>query len=373
MKKLRNPFLLTGYYSREYFCNREQELEMLKDHLKNERNVVIYSWRRIGKTALIKCFLTLVEKEKQAEAVYVDLLGTRDMATALKQITQAVFDRFGRTISGIPDALQKLLGRTGVELSFDPVTGIPRFSVGLRDREYTENSLEAIGTYLQSRKKQVLFILDEFQQITHYKDLSGEAIFRSWAQSFPGIRFMFSGSHRAMMVSMFTEKNRPFYRSTQLMQLDPIDFDAYGSFIKGHFEHNHKSFDEEAARAIYVWSRKQTYCIQLACNKIFSMYDSMRLEYLQEVYKDILDQESPVFSGYTKLLTNLQWDVMLAIAKEEPLSNPLSKGFINKYFLGAASSVNTALKMLQKNELVIEDDGKYYVHDVLLARWLQSL
>ena len=32
-----------------------------------------------------------------------------------------------------------------------------------------------------------------------------------------------------------------------------------------------------------------------------------------------------------------------------------------------------AVRMLQKNELVIEEDGKYLVHDVLLARWLESL
>ena len=60
-------------------------------------------------------------------------------------------------------------------------------------------------------------------------------------------------------------------------------------------------------------------------------------------------------------------------AKDEPLVNPLSIEFINTYHLGATSSVNTALRMLQKNELVIEDEGSYFVHDVLLARWLQSL
>ena len=69
----------------------------------------------------------------------------------------------------------------------------------------------------------------------------------------------------------------------------------------------------------------------------------------------------------------MQWKVLQAIAKEEPLVNPLSKEFINRYHMGATSSVSTALRMLQKNELVIEEDGTYFVHDVLLARWLQSL
>ena len=331
------------------------------------------SWRRMGKTALLKYFLTNLEREKKAETVYVDLLGTRDMSVAVKQITQAVYDRFGKTSSGISTAFQKLLGKIGAELSFDPVTGAPSFGFGIRNQGVTDKSLEAIGSFLDNRKKQILITLDEFQQVTNYSDQDGEAVFRSWMQSFPGIRFIFSGSHRNMMISMFSEKNRPFYRSAQLLQLNPIDLTSYKPFIRNHFKDNQKYIDETAIESIYSWSRKQTYCTQLLCNKLFGLYNNVNPENLFSVYEDIMAQESPVFSGYTKLLTRTQWEVILAIAKEEPLTNPLSKQFADKYHLGAASSVSTALKMLQKNELVIEDDGEYYVHDVLLARWLQSL
>jgi len=373
MKKLRNPFLLTGFHGKEYFCDREQEIKILKEHFDNERNVVLFSWRRIGKTALIKYLLSILEKEKKAETVYVDLLGTRDMAAALKQITQAVYDRFGKTSSGISTTFQRLLGKIGVELSFDPMTGTPTFSIGLKDQGGTERSLKAIGDFLDGRNKQVLIILDEFQQIIAYADQNGEAVFRTWMQSFPSIRFIYSGSHRKMMISMFSEKNRPFYRSTQLLQLDPIDLELYKEFIGNHFEKNYKTINETIIQAIYTWSRGQTYCIQLVCNKLFGMFDSVGLENFQQVSREILDQESLLFSGYTRLLTDIQWKVMLAVAKEEPLGNPLSANFVNKHNLGATSSVNTALKMLQEKELVIEEDGKYYVHDVLLARWLQLL
>ena len=76
MKKLKNPFLLTGFLSKEYFCDRESEIKELKDHFINERNVVLFSWRRIGKTALLKCFLEDIVEEGGAETLYVDLLGT---------------------------------------------------------------------------------------------------------------------------------------------------------------------------------------------------------------------------------------------------------------------------------------------------------
>jgi AAA+ ATPase superfamily predicted ATPase len=373
MKKLKNPFLLTGFYSKEYFCNRESEIKELKDHFINERNVVLFSWRRIGKTALLKCFLDDIVEEAGAETLYIDLLGTRDLSTAISKLTRAVYERYGETVSGISVSFKNLLSKTGLELSFDPLTGVPRFSIGVRQSENIEKSLEAIGGFLSNRKKRVILVLDEFQQVTSYPEKDGEAVFRSWAQSYPGIRFFFSGSHRNMMLSMFTEKNRPFYRSAQLMQLDPIELKAYQDFVRHHFVSNKKSFDGKAFEEIYKWTRMQTYYIQLICNRIFGSYNGIDKEIIDEVYKQILDQESLVFSGYTRLLTNMQWKVLLAVAKEEPLSSPLAHDFISRYQLGAASSVSTALKMLKKNELIIVDEDKYYVHDVLLSRWLQTL
>jgi hypothetical protein len=132
--------------------------------------------------------------------------------------------------------------------------------------------------------------------------------------------------------------------------------------------------DREIIGDIFSWSRMQTYCIQLICNKLYEQFNEVGLKNLQHVYHEILDQEAVLFSGYSRLLTKMQWEVLKAVAKEEPLINPLSKHFIQRYQLGAASSVSTALKMLLKKELIIEEDGgRFLVHDVLLARWLQTL
>jgi AAA+ ATPase superfamily predicted ATPase len=373
MKKLRNPFLLTGYYSMDYFCDREQELGKFHEHIDNERNVVLHSWRRIGKTALIKCFITQLEKEKKAEAVYIDLLGTRNMAEAIRSITQAVFDRFGRTGSGISYSIQKLLGSIGLELTFDSNTGAPSLGMGMRSAELHDKSFAALGEFLVNRNKRILVVFDEFQQVVRYTEQNGEALFRSWMQSFPGIRFIFCGSHRHMMISMFSGKNRPFYGSAQLMQLDPIEQGPYAEFIGRMFKSGGKEIDRTAIQQIFKWSRMQTYCIQLICNKLYALYDHVEEKSLEGVFHEILQQESSFFSDYLKLLTDMQWRVLKAVAREEPLRNPLSKDFIGKYDLGASSSVSTALGMLKKHELIFQEDGAYHIHEVLLRNWLESL
>jgi len=48
-----NPFPTKGYISNEYFCDREDELKILKNNVTNGINTTLISARRFGKSALI--------------------------------------------------------------------------------------------------------------------------------------------------------------------------------------------------------------------------------------------------------------------------------------------------------------------------------
>lgn len=50
----RNPFLVYGYASPRYFCDREAETQQILSALENERNLTLIAPRRMGKTGLIK-------------------------------------------------------------------------------------------------------------------------------------------------------------------------------------------------------------------------------------------------------------------------------------------------------------------------------
>lgn len=59
MEQLNNPFVIYGYKGAEYFCDRKKETKTIVEALENERNVVLMSPRRIGKTDLyIMCLRT---------------------------------------------------------------------------------------------------------------------------------------------------------------------------------------------------------------------------------------------------------------------------------------------------------------------------
>lgn len=373
MKNTGNPFILAGYAGKKWFCNREEEIKKITDHVKNERNITLYGWRRMGKTAMLHRWVEDSMFPKGTELLYVDLLTTSNFGEALRTITKAVYEKFGKAGNGIKTTLQQLFSAIGVSIQFDAFNSTPQISFGLNSSSMPERSLNALGKFLSERKKKMVIVLDEFQQIVNYEEKNAESYFRGWMQEFPRLRFIFCGSHRNMMVSMFTEKKRPFYKCTQLMSLEPVPLDKYTGFIQNHFTDSEKIIDETTIRHIYSWSRGQTYCIQLICNYLYGNSRKVSDADLTGTYEKLFEQEKPVFANYQKILTQLQWNVLVAVAKEEPLKNYLGNEFITKYKLGAASSVKTAIETLRKNELIIEDKGFQYVHDVLLARWLGSL
>ncbi|MDG5767660.1 ATP-binding protein [Balneolales bacterium ANBcel1] len=368
-----NPFLLSGYIDRRHFCDREQELSQLHDHFRNERNVVLYSWRRIGKTALIQCFFDELSRKRGHELIYVDLLATRSASDAIRAITQAVYQYFGRTERGFTATLQQLLGQVGAEIHFNAYTGQPYLTFRWQAPRLPEQTLEQIGAFLAGHKKPVIIGIDEFQHVSSYSDSNGEALFRAWTQQYPELRFLFSGSHRGMMESMFTQKSRPFYRSAQQIRLEPIPLEAYAAFIRKHFKKHEKEIGFHHVEEIYRQCRGQTYAIQLVCNKLFAGCDNVTEAGIIRVFDEIITQEKQVFSGYGKLLTDRQWQALVAIAKGEPVTNPLSKEFVQGQGLGATSTLAASLKALQEKELIIQDYDGYYVHDVLLSRWLKDL
>jgi uncharacterized protein len=372
-KKPLNPFVLTGYLGKEYFCNREKQIKELQNHLRNDRNIVIYSWRRLGKSALIyRLFDEIFEKNK-VETLYVDLMATANLSEALQQIIEAVYFKFGKTNASIGQTFLKILGSLGVEFSIDPLIGVPSISLGLKANQPSEVTLFKIFEFLNNRKEKLVIAIDEFQQITHYENNNAEAVFRNIMQQFPSIRFIFSGSHKHLMSSMFAEKNRPFYRSCQTIHLLPIDKSDYSDFIKSQFTSGNKNIEDECIDMIYTWSRGQTFSIQLLCNRLYGDYKNVRPEELDITINNILQQDASFFAHYQHILPKNQWNLLKAIAKEDIVESPTAMVFLKKYNLGAASSVSTALKKLLETELIIHENGTFYIQDILLSRWLRTI
>jgi uncharacterized protein len=373
MKSIENPFILTTSPGKKYFCDRDHELKILVSHVENNRNVVLYGWRGLGKSTLIHRFLEKLENKGQYETLYIDILPANTFEEVIKKIALAIFEKYGRGKPGISSAMNKLFFVLGASIRFDPYSDMPDLYLGPRQAGREEQSLQALGEFLKERKRKIIIAIDEFQQIDFFEEKNGESLFRTWMQKFPEILFVFSGNQRGKILNMFTDKESLLKQNVQLIPLSPILLERYTPFIQDHFVSKGKEISEDVIEKMYSWSRGHTYIIQLVSNYLFAQCTQVKEEDLHRVCHQIIEQYLPVFASFPKMLTKVQWNLIKAIAKEEPLLNPLSHEFLSRHQLGAASTVSTALKSLQKQELIFQEEGAYFVQEVLLSRWMKNL
>ena len=189
-----NPFLLTGYVSPDYFCDREQETQKLISALQNGRNVTLISPRRMGKTGLIRHIFHQMKAEKQAKCYYVDLYKTDSLASLVEQLASVVLGSLDTTEAKIIKQVTTFFKSFRPLLSFDSLTGVPTFMVDIKP-ELAEHSLAEIFSYMEQSGQLCVIAMDEFQTIVDYGEKNVEALLRSHVQHLTSVHFIFSGSN----------------------------------------------------------------------------------------------------------------------------------------------------------------------------------
>lgn len=369
-----NPFLIYGYYSPEFFCNRQVEEERIVSSLNNGRNITLFSIRRLGKTGLIEHVFYKLKSEKKIVLFYLDILATTNLSNFVNSFASTVLGK----LESKPEKFIKRVGEifTSIRpvISFDPNTGAPNLQLNIQSTEEANSSLEKIFDYLKKSGKRIVIAIDEFQQITHYPEKNVEAVLRTNVQRAKNISFIFSGSHKHILLSIFSQYGNPFYQSTEMMQLERINESDYSEFIKSKFAKGKKKINDSAVDKILGICRLHTYYVQFLCNRLYGLREKLVTEALvKDTLNNILKENEAVYINYRNLLTEYQWKMLKSIAREGNAKLITSKDFITKYRLGTPSSVHTAVKSLLEKEMIYKEHEEYFIYDVFLERWLERL
>ena len=357
--KPNNPFLISGYYSPEFFCDREQETGTILDALHNGRNVTLIAPRRMGKTGLIRhAFYRLKEKQPDVVTFYMDIYSTQLLGDFVRLFASTVLGQ-------LDSAPQKALSFT-----FDELTGVPKVTIDVAPAE-EENTLKEIFEYLGSSEKRCYVAIDEFQQIAEYPEKGVEALLRSYIQFLPNVNFIFAGSKQHLMQEMFTSSKRPFYQSTQPLTIGPIRQDEYANFATGHFSAHNLELSKDIFNSIYEKYEGHTWYVQCLLNHLYGYDRDVDMELVAYAIEQILSEYSYTYADMLKAYSSGQVRLLKAIAKEGCVKEVLAGDFISTYRLRAASSVSAALKKLLENELVYQTADGYMIYDRFMGEWLR--
>lgn len=375
MKKLPlNPFICQGYESPKYFCDRDKETKLMISTLYNGRNITLISPRRLGKTGLIwNTFHQIQSENKDAICIYIDIFPTKNQHELVNMLGSAVFNAaiskgkvFGRKILDVLGSLRPLVG-------IDSLTGMPNVTLNI-DPAQSEMSIKSIFSHLNRIEKEVFIAIDEFQQINNYPETGTEAMLRSHIQFLHNIHFIFSGSKQHLMSEMFMSPQRPFYQSTDIMNLLPLNENVYYEFANSFFKDNGGVLNEEVFHELYNTFDGYTWYIQSILNRLYENYRKVEsVEQLRGTILFVTESKSPQYESLTQLITENQFALLKAIAKEGIVTEPTGKDFLKKYRLSSASSIKTALESLSDKELIYRQSNGYIVYDRFLGIWLSRL
>ena len=368
--KSSNPFIITGYISPKYFCDREVETKKIIEAIRNNRNLTLYSLRRIGKTGLMQHVFYKLKKEY--ELFYIDIHSTSNLADFINILGDSLIGKLDSTSSKFIKRVGEIFSSLKPSISFDALTGNTTVNLSIDSQAEAKQSLNKIFKYIESSGKKVVLAIDEFQQIASYPEKNIEELLRSHIQQTKNISYLFAGSSKHLITSMFTDKKRPFYQSTELMHLEKIDKKKYSKFIIKNFEYYGKSIAVEDVEFILNWTKTHTFFVQYVCNKLFSTgINKINIKLIKQTLFSILKENEDSYNQIKILLPKNQWNLLRAISLEDGIEQISAQSFISKHHLSSPSSIALALKALLHKELITFIDKKYQLENVFLQRWIE--
>jgi AAA+ ATPase superfamily predicted ATPase len=185
-----NPFILNVYGGPEYFCNREKETDTMINAISNKRNLTLISYRRLGKSGLIKHVFNRLQNRKSMKLIYVDIMDTADLSGFVELLAREIIGRVDNKTMQLLKIFGNIVKSIRPRISVDPMTGTPEIEISIPSDVQPETSLSEIFSYLQKQEKHVIIALDEFQQIMEYPENNIEALLRKYIQQLNNTTFI---------------------------------------------------------------------------------------------------------------------------------------------------------------------------------------
>lgn len=369
-----NPFITSGYLSEEYFCDRVQETEMLTRYLVNGNNVALISPRRLGKTGLIEHCFHQAKIQSNYYTFLIDVYATKNLQEFVFELGKGILNNlkpFGKKAwETFLQCLSSL--RTGISFDF---SGNPSWNLEMGDIKTPVITLDEIFHYLEQADKPCMVAIDEFQAISKYPEDNVEAVLRTHIQHCRNANFVYAGSQRHMMGEIFMSPSRPFYQSTTVMELRPIDIAPYTRFITDHFQKGGRNITAETVQEIYRRFEGITWYIQFVSNALYALTlpgEVCTIDKVNVAISNILSQLNFTYSSLLYQLPAKQKEVLMAICKEGKAREITSSKFLRTYKL-TASSVQGAVKGLLEKDFITNELGTYTVYDKFFDIWLKML
>jgi hypothetical protein len=354
------------------FCNRVQERKHLQHNIEHLIHTFFISPRRYGKTSLVFEVLNTHDYPY----AQMQFFNAFQDAIVVKRFLQGCADLLKNLISPTQQALKKIqnlfrnvkvvLKIHGVETQFafetthhDPVDAI----MGL---------LKDIESLLKSQKKTAVIFMDEFQDIVE-SDMSDElqACLRDFIQKSKHICFIISGSRRHMLLKLFDDSKKPFYKLFDRVLLKRIHAEDYKKFLVKHSKsHWDRALSDAVIDHILGISECHAYYFNRLCQKIWLLDKRPDQSVVDLCWSLLVEEEFSAIANEMSALTKAQRVILQTLAKKQT-TKPMGKDFMHKTQV-SARGIQLALDTLSQKDLIEKTTDGYVLLDPVMKKILQE-
>ncbi len=377
MKEIReNPFLFGALALDEAFADRRLELAELVSDMRNGQDVVVFAPRRYGKSSLLWAARQALVSEGVLVA-QVDLMTTPTKERFAAALAEAIYEDIASTLERVRDKASAAFRglRLQPSMGFNPDTGGVSFSFAA-GREPTdidttiEQLLELPAALGADRRRRTALVLDEFQEVVEI-DPHLPKLLRAIFQRQPEVSHVYLGSKRHVMERIFNDENEPLWRSAKPIELGRIPIDEFGSFLHERFERGRRSVKPETIGRLLQLTQGHPHATQELAYFLWEHVNEgacATVDDLDAALEALLRAEDARFILLWEETATVQRLLLQALAAEP--GRPYSKPYRDRHGLPAAASVQTAVRALERRELVSRESGEHRIAEPFLAEWL---
>jgi hypothetical protein len=378
-KRLKNPFKFDVEVAGEFFCGRESDIDELSDYIYNTTNVIMFSKRRIGKSSLIKEVFENQLEDTVLKA-HIDIYSISNTRELFLKLQDGVKKSLLYEITTIEKAsmvisdIQKYFKNSKVSMV---LSSSPELKIESGDKNYyvaIENLFGDYFDYLRAKNLTCVFAIDEFQKIVSLPDSEKiEELLRTIVNKRGELgSFIFTGSKRNILLAMFSDVSRAFFKLGSEMPLDSIELNTFYDWSRERFHRKNIFLDRTAFNYLYEAADGETRFIQQVCHDLFRKSDETDVIDEQIITKEIahlIDKKSYIVQLFNKYSTPQQNALKIIVACSG--REIYNKDMLEEYSI-TKQSLQSAIKALLKENTIFEENDKYTFEDVEFKLWIKS-
>ena len=372
---METPFIFGKIATEKNFTDRETETANLVQSFTSLINTIIISPRRWGKSSLVnKAAKLAMEQDRKLCICHVDLFNVRNevhfYSLLAQKVIAATSTKWEEAVESAKSFFSHLVPK--ISIGSDPTNEV---SIDFDWESIKQNPDEVLDLAEKIAKKKgvkIVICVDEFQNISEFTDPDYfQKKLRSHWQQHQNVAYCLYGSKRHMMMEVFTNSSKPFYKFGNLMFLEKIDTPCLVEFFNTRFSETGKTITEDAANLIVkLVDNHPYYAQQLAQLSWLRTKDVCDVEIVREAHAALVEQLSLLFVTITETLTTQQLNYLNAlIAGEKAIS---STDVMHRYQISSTTSIARSKAALVKNDILDIKAGEISFQDPIYAYWLKS-